>query len=482
MESGAGRPTVSTRFTTAIASGDTRWGIRWVYPAWDRAVTWVEADNLTVGRDEDCQICLPGDQLSRRHAAIERRGDSLRVRDLGSTNGVFVDGAKVAGEAALVPGTVLRFGEWIGLVFQGVPDEDQGYGPIVPGYWGGHTLKNVMVPARRAAASELPIIIQGETGTGKEGAARAVHTWSGRKGAFLAVNCSALPESLAEGQLFGYRKGAFTGAESANPGYFRAAEGGTLFLDEFADLPQPLQPKLLRALEQKEIHPLGEPRPSIVDVRLVAAAQEPLSELVEQKRLRRDLFARLHGLVLELPPLRARREDVPPLFMEILARASASAKLERTPGLDPRLIEQLCLYDWPFNVRELDLLVRRLVALHGHEPTLRRSHLPESMREFFPSAGSGSHKLPSAGLAQASTPEAARASPVDPQLFLETLRAHKGNVARAASQLGISRQKAYRMMQAHGTSAATLRDGAPPGTDASDDGEHHGQHQGDGED
>jgi transcriptional regulator with AAA-type ATPase domain len=451
---GGSRTTISTRWTTAIAADDVRWGLRWLYPSWDHPVTWLGDQPMTVGRGEDCEISLPGDQLSRRHAILHRQGEreaaTVRVRDLGSTNGVYVDAVKVAGESVVPPGSLLRFGEWMGMLFQGVPDEDEGYGPIVPGYWGGHTLKAVLAPARRAAVSELPIIIQGETGTGKEGAAQAVHSWSGRKGSFLAVNCSALPESLAEGQLFGYRKGAFTGADSANIGYFRAAEGGTLFLDEFADLPQGLQPKLLRALEQKEVHPLGEPRPLQVDVRLVAAAQEPLSSLVEQKRLRGDLFARLHGLVLELPPLRDRREDVPPLFMGMLGRHAAAASLAGPPALEPRLIEQLCLYDWPFNVRELDLLVRRLVALHGHEAILRRSHLPEGMRDFSVAA-----RGPGAAPVSA---ELARATPVNPDTFLETLRAHKGNVARAATALGISRQKAYRLMQAHGTNLASLRD------------------------
>jgi transcriptional regulator with AAA-type ATPase domain len=472
METGAGRPTVSTRFTTAIASGASRWGIRWVYPDWNHPVTWLADKPLTVGRDEACDVCLPGDQLSRNHASIERRGGQVRVRDLGSTNGVFVDGIKVVGDAQLVLGSVVRFGEWIGICFEGVPEEDQGYGPIVPGYWGGQMLKSIMAPARRAAASELPIIIQGETGTGKEGAARAVHLWSGRKGAFLAVNCSALPESLAEGQLFGYRKGAFTGADTANPGYFRAADGGTLFLDEFADLPQALQPKLLRALEQKEIHPLGEPRPSIVDVRLLAAAQEPLTDLVEQKRLRRDLFARLHGLVIELPPLRARREDVPPLFMEMVARAATAARLDPPPTPEPRLIEQLCLYDWPFNVRELDLLVRRLVALHGHEPTLRRSHLPESMREFGSARSAARPSLTGnvgAGAGADAGEEDPRPTPISPEVFMETLRAHRGNVARAASALGISRQKAYRLMHAQGASAAAVREGSEGADEAGGD-------------
>ncbi len=443
--------TIGSPPTIGESAARTQWGVRWIFPEWNRPVSWLGKDPLVVGRDPENAVYLPGQQMSRRHGSIERQGMVARVCDLGSTNGVFVNGAKIT-DSLVVLGSLLRFGEWLGVVIEGVPEEEDGFGLIAPGYWGGATLRACLNPVRRIAASDLPVIVQGETGAGKEGAARAVHQWSGRKGAFLAVNCSALPESLAEGQLFGYRKGAFTGADTANPGYFRSADGGTLFLDEFADLPATLQPKLLRALEQKEVHPLGEPKPIQVDVRLVAAAQESLADLVEAKRLRGDLFARLHGYVLELPPLRARREDIPPLFSGMLERYAAASKLPQPPAFDVRVIEQLCLYDWPFNVRELDLTTRRLVALHGHEPMLRRSHLPGEVRDFNPAL----NKRPSSSVATQPTPLAS--TPLDSASFIEALRAHKGNVARTAAALGISRQKAYRFMQQQGTNLDALRD------------------------
>lgn len=218
-------------------------------------------------------------------------------------------------------------------------------------------------------------MILGETGTGKEGVAHAMHEWSARKGPFVAVNCAALVPTLAEAELFGYRRGAFTGAERASSGFFRAAQGGTLLLDEVTDLPESVQAKLLRALEQREISPLGESVPVRIDVRVLAGTQIPLAKMVEERRFRGDLCARLDGLTIRLPPLRERKQEIPYLFTHFLRLHSGG----RPPDVEPRLVEQLCLYDWPFNVRELDLLARRLLVLHGHEELLRRSHLPEQI-------------------------------------------------------------------------------------------------------
>jgi transcriptional regulator with PAS, ATPase and Fis domain len=291
----------------------------------------------------------------------------------------------------------------------------------------------VLKSVEKAAANDLPIVIEGETGSGKEGIARAIHAWSGRKGSFLALNCAALPEALAEGELFGYRKGAFTGADRANPGYLRAAHNGTLFLDEIADLSPVLQPKLLRALEQREVIPLGETQPVPVDARIVVATQAPLTEAVAAKRFRGDLFARLDGLRVRVPPLRERTEEVPFLFMNLLRKGFTGG---RVPAVDAALIERLCLYDWPFNVRELDLVTRQLVALHGGETTLGRSMLPSRFRESERAAAPVSL-----------APQRAAEAP-DVDTFIAVLRTNGGNVARAAAALGISRQKAYRIMEA----------------------------------
>jgi transcriptional regulator with PAS, ATPase and Fis domain len=283
------------------------------------------------------------------------------------------------------------------------------------------------------------VVLEGETGTGKERVARAIHLWSGRPGPFVGVNAAAIPESIAEAELFGHRKGAFSGAERAGTGYFRAAAGGTLLIDEIVDLPAGVQAKLLRCLENHEVVPLGETAPVPVDVRVVAAAQIPLREALREQRLRPDLVARLDGVTVRLPPLRERIRELPFLFVRMLEAHMAAAALPM-PDLCPRLMERLCLYDWPFNVRELERLAGRLAVLHGREPRLRRHHLPAHMR-----SGGASSDAPG--------PDgAAEVAEADPTLasLAASLRLFRGNVARAAAAMGISRQRAYRLMEASG--------------------------------
>jgi transcriptional regulator with PAS, ATPase and Fis domain len=300
------------------------------------------------------------------------------------------------------------------------------------------------------ATTDLPIVVEGETGAGKEGMARAIHSWSGRTGAFVAVNCGAVPAAMAEGELFGYRKGAFTGADRSSAGFFRAADRGTLFLDEVLDLPLAIQTKLLRVLEQREVQPLGESHPVPVDVRIVCATQEPLSRAVADRRFRADLLARLDGLTVALPPLRKRREDVAPLFLLLWAKETGGPP----PMLDPKLVEALLLYDWPLNVRELVLLVRRLVAIYGSESTLKRASLPERM---LAKPETASAPRPPSTPARAATSDAAAF-----EQLVSALRDHAGNVTRAAAALGITRSRAYRLLEARPEfDVGALRDDDP---------------------
>jgi hypothetical protein len=309
--------------------------IRWVSPSDDGLLTRLEPGTTTLGRDPRCTAALPSASVSRRHAEIRWEvGGTPLLLDLNSTNGVFVNG-QATKNANLGARDVVRLGDWVGIVvaLAGNGSEPWSFRELTPGYWAGPILQAVLAPAKLVAASDLPMIIEGETGSGKEGVARAIHAWSGRRGAFVALNCAALPEALAEAELFGYRKGAFTGAERASAGYLRAAEGGTLFLDEIAELPLPIQAKLLRAVEQRELCPLGESTPVALDVRLLAATQSPLGLAVAQKRFRGDLLARLSGLTVVIPPLRHRSEEIPALFGKIVVRTPRAVQERMRVGL-----------------------------------------------------------------------------------------------------------------------------------------------------
>ena len=340
----------------------------------------------------------------------------------------------------------MRIGDFIGVLVL-LPDDASTawtFEELAPGYWAGPALRAALAAARAVATTDLPIVLQAETGAGKEGAARAIAGWSGRAGPFVAVNCAALPETLAEGELFGYRRGAFSGAERAHLGFLRAAQHGTLLLDEIADLSLPIQAKLLRAVEQREVVPLGESSPVPIDVRFLAAAQGPLRRAVDEKRFRGDLLARLDGLTVRLPPLRDRPEEVPQLFNRLVEAACGTAA---PPRLDPLLVERLCAYDWPFNVRELALLVRRLVAQHPRAAALDAGMLPE---QFSLEERRGALVAAELDAPGAAPPGDDRPAP-DEAMLLDALRAARGNVKRAAAVLGISRGRIYRLMEKVGS-------------------------------
>jgi transcriptional regulator of acetoin/glycerol metabolism len=419
----------------------------WLFPRTSLAPVALPASGdfeHVLGRDPSCTIRLEGNDVSRRHARIKRIAPDpiLTIADLDSRNGVRVNGRVVA-SAQLGCGDVVRVGGWVAVVAR-VPEE---FGEIGPGLWGGAVLRSVVAPLRQAAPSSLNVILEGETGTGKEIVARTVHAWSGRPGPLLAVNCAALPEALAEGELFGYRRGAFTGADRASPGFFRSASGGTLLLDEVSDLPLPLQAKLLRVLQEREVQPLGETRPVPVDVRIVVASQQPLMDAVKQGRFRADLLARLDGITVRLPPLRQRKEDVPHLFSHVLRELTEN----RAPEVDGDVVERLCIHDWPFNVREIVQLVRQLLVLHPGESQLHASHLPGRI-------GLGPSEV---AHAEPASKPAARGDgggeAVGLPALLVALRASGGNVARASAMLGITRQRAYRLMEGQEVDLGAIR-------------------------
>jgi transcriptional regulator with PAS, ATPase and Fis domain len=231
-----------------------------------------------------------------------------------------------------------------------------------------------------AAASSITALIEGETGTGKELVARGIHRASARSDSpFLALNCAAMPEPLLESELFGHRRGAFTGAIRDNLGLFRAAAGGVIFLDEVADMPMPMQAKLLRVLEEQEVVPLGDTFPRKVDVRVLSATNRDLKAEVAGGRFREDLYYRLAVFPISVPPLRRRREDIPLLAARFL-NAAAERQHKSVAGLDAAAMEVLAAYAWPGNVRELRNEIERAVALTRNGEAVSPDQLSPAVR------------------------------------------------------------------------------------------------------
>jgi DNA-binding NtrC family response regulator len=315
---------------------------------------------IRVGSARDNDWVLADPYVSHHHAVLTPHGDGLRIVDRGSRNGTFLNGASVqAGELRL--GGVLQLGRTqLRLCSTGQDSLLIGDSPA---------LASVRRRIERFAPTQLPVLIAGESGTGKELVARSLHEQSGRPGALIVVNCGALPRELIESELFGHERGAFTGAQRRHLGCFGEADGGTLFLDEIGELPLELQPRLLRALESRAIRPVGAAREIAVDVRLVAATHRDLPRLVAAGRFREDLYYRIAGLEIAIPPLRARPSDVPLLVRHFLAAPPAP------PGctIDDAELERLARYPWPGNVRQLRHAVLRAVHLGG--PRLRAADL-----------------------------------------------------------------------------------------------------------
>jgi two-component system response regulator AtoC len=289
----------------------------------------------------------------------------------------------------------------------------------------GEVMRRVQTLADRAAAGTINVLIVGETGVGKEVLARRIHQLSPRADRpFVAVNCAALSEALFESELFGHERGAFTGAAQAKPGLLETAPGGTVFLDEVAELPPALQAKLLRVLETREVLRVGSVRPRPIDVRFVAATNRDLEGEVARGTFRRDLYFRLNGMTLAIPPLRERRQEIPGLCRRFLAELCATAGRRRAPRLTDEAREHLQARRWPGNVRELrNAIERALLLAPGDEIT------PEHL---------------------ATDPEAPPPIEDERERILRVLGACAGNQSRAARQLGISRKVLIARLDAYG--------------------------------
>jgi len=298
----------------------------------------------------------------------------------------------------------------------------------------------------RVAASEASVLVRGETGTGKELVARAIHEGSGRAGGpLVAVNCGALPEHLVESELFGHRKGAFTGADEHRAGLFEVADGGTLFLDEIGELSKPLQSRLLRALESGEIRRVGDNQPITVDVRVVCATHRSLEEMVKAGDFREDLLFRINTFEITVPPLRDRREDIPELVEHFVRRARPQTPPDAVVA-DAHAVAAMAAHRWPGNIRELANAVEHALVLCDELP-LSLGHLPARFATLRP-AETGPAPVTTqpvlaaeAGVPGCGRPESLRE--LEMRAILEGLERNKGNKARTAEELGISLKTLY---------------------------------------
>ena len=302
-------------------------------------------------------------------------------------------------------------------------------------------MRKVLQTARQVAPSDIPVLIQGESGTGKELIARAIHNNSRRRKARLvAMNCAGFSPTILEDELFGHVRGAFTDARADRPGRFEHANGGTLFLDEIGDMPQEMQAKLLRVLENGEVVRLGSNEPIRVEVRLVSATNKDLDQLIADKQFREDLYFRIKGATIHIPPLRERREDIPLLIHYFLQQAAEKYN-KPIEGLEPEAQQVLMSYGWPGNVRQLRNVIENMVVMSGR-PKLGLESIPNEVRPVGSRAESsvgGMKNLVGISIEQA-----------EKELIRNTLDMVEGNREQAAKILGIGERTLYRKIKEYG--------------------------------
>jgi DNA-binding NtrC family response regulator len=409
-------------------------------------------DELQVGRGADrtwrragrrLELQLSDHEISRRHVQLQRRDDGWELADLDSKNGTIVNGVPVK-RASLADGDLIEVGGAM-LMFRDeghghreVSDLDMTATATLPMAFRTVSLEmeGRVGELMKIAPAPVPVLIRGETGTGKELAARAIHELSRRRGAFVPVNCGALPRTLVESELFGSRRGAFSGAREDREGLVRRADSGTLFLDEIAELPEESQVALLRVLQEGEVRPIGATDAIRIDVRVIAATHQDLEARLAEGRFRQDLYARLAGYVVELPTLRTRREDIGALIAATLGRLAdehPAATVQRQAA------RALLAYPYPLNIRELEQALRAAIALaDGGE--LRLEHLPEAIRAYRPAGGE--LRLEDQALRDR---------------VIELLRAHRGNVSAVGRVLGKAPIQIRRWCRRYGIEISAFR-------------------------
>ncbi|HYE64609.1 MAG TPA: sigma 54-interacting transcriptional regulator [Pyrinomonadaceae bacterium] len=336
-------------------------------------------------------------------------------------------------------------------------EDDLAGASLMPGFiHSSPAMTRLVEEVHKIRSSDVTVLVTGESGTGKELVARAIHALSSRRAkVFVPFNCTAVPKELSEGYLFGYRRGAFTGAVSDSPGVIRTAAGGTLFLDEVGDLPLDVQPKLLRFLQEGEIQPLGEQRPIKVDVRIIAATNTDLEEMVAQGRFREDLYYRLNVIRLRVPPLRERRSEIPTIVNYYINHYSAKFG-RREIRITPQAVDLLMVCDWPGNVRQLCNEIQRIVARAEDGAVLTPEHLSPELKRTAPISPPPSI-TPLSAIAGASGQGVTLAdalADLERRMIAEAMRKHKGNISRAARELGLTRRGLYLKLERLNLSAS----------------------------
>jgi DNA-binding NtrC family response regulator len=413
-----------------------------------------EASEIVLGRGDGSaraerdgeRLCLhlPIDDgsVSTRHARLTATASGRWVlEDLGSKNGSAIGGVLVTAPVEIEPGTVFELGRTFVALIEGPPaaqvpaDLPVGLRTMDP------TLEQALARAAKHLAADAAVLVCGDSGVGKERVAGGLHQLLGRPGDLVAVNCGALPSTLVESELFGHRRGAFSGATSDRVGFVQAADRGTLFLDEVGDLPLPAQAALLRVLQEREVTPIGATRPVAVDLRVISATHRDLGAMVGAGQFRADLLARLIGSVVTVPPLRARPADLGLLVGSILSELAP----DRVATVRLRRDAARSLYDrtWPANVRELSAVLRGALALCGDDP-IGTEHLSP----------------PTTAVATAAVASPDAVAPLDDRRREELVRLldeHRGNVAAVARALQRHRSAIFRWMREYGLDAEHFR-------------------------
>jgi DNA-binding NtrC family response regulator len=425
--------------------------------------------SITIGRAADSDVRIEHASVSRRHAILHL-GAPVRIEDLGSVNGTFVRTAAGPAEAGgthelrqllkqteeFAVGDTVNVGSVMLVLRRApLPGEDGagaglGDGPVIQ----DPAMRALYEEARRVAASPISVLILGQTGVGKEVLARVIHQRSPRaKGPFLALNCAALSESLLESELFGHEKGAFTGAVEARPGLFEAAATGTVFLDEVGELPMSVQVKLLRVIEDRTVLRVGGRAPRPIDVRFVSATHRDLDDEVARGAFRQDLFFRLNGIALTIPPLRERPAEIVHLAQRFLAGACRQIDRPTLPAISREALSALERYPWPGNIRELRNVIERAAVLCAGDALLPE-HLPAKLLAVAAHAPRP-HLFPPTEATPAATPPAPseklreEISALERRRILDALEQCAGNQTQAAALLGMPRRTLIARIEAY---------------------------------